>query len=319
VDTGPGRLGTPVNPERRRDRAGTAAPIAALVVLALVWGYNWVAIKVATEYVGPIDLSALRNGTAVVALFAALVVLRKPLRPTPLLPSVVLGLLQTTVFTLLQMTAVALGGAGRTAVLAYTMPFWVLLFAWPLLGERIRGLQWVAVGLAAIGLAFVLMPFDVHAGLAAKVLAIAGAVVWAASAVYLKWLRARYTVDLLALTAWQMLWGTIPLVALAALAAEPAPRVTLTFLAALGFIALPGTALAWLLWMFALSRLSAGIAGLASLATPVVGVLAAWMQLHEVPSATEWVGIACILGALGATGIVSVRAPAPAGGATRVA
>jgi drug/metabolite transporter (DMT)-like permease len=33
------------------------------------------------------------------------------------------------------------GAAGKTAVLVYTMPFWVLLLAWPILAERIRGLQ----------------------------------------------------------------------------------------------------------------------------------------------------------------------------------
>jgi drug/metabolite transporter (DMT)-like permease len=87
--------------------------------------------------------------------------------------------------------------------------------------------------------------------------------------------------------------------------------VTLPFVAALAFVALPGTALAWLLWMFALSRLPAGTAGLASLATPIIGVFAAWLQLGERPSGTEWVGIALIVAALvvvGAVGLEESRA-----------
>jgi len=44
------------------------------------------------------------------------------------------------------------GEAGKTAVLLYTMPFWVILLAWPILGERIRGLEWLAVILAFAGL-----------------------------------------------------------------------------------------------------------------------------------------------------------------------
>jgi drug/metabolite transporter (DMT)-like permease len=284
-----------------------AAPLAALAVLALIWGYNWVAIKVATAYAGPVDFGALRVGVGALALFAAMALMRRSLRPTPLAPTAVLALLQTSVFTLLQIVAVERGGAGKSAVLVYTMPFWVLLFAWPLLGERVRGAQWAAVALAAAGLALVLAPFDPQHGLDAKLIAVAGGVVWGASAVYLKWVRAHYDVDLLALTAWQMLLGTVPIVLLVPLAHEHTPSFTLPFIAALAFVALPGTALAWLLWMFALSRLPAGIAGLASLATPVVGVLAAWVQLHEVPSGTEFAGIACIVVALAVTGIVGLR------------
>ena len=41
--------------------------------------------------------------------------------------------------------ALAGGGAGRTSVLVFTMPFWTLLLAWPVLGERVRGLQWIAL------------------------------------------------------------------------------------------------------------------------------------------------------------------------------
>ena len=45
-------------------------------------------------------------------------------------------------------TALVDGGPGKTSILVFTMPVWVLLMGWPALGERVRGLQWVAVGLA---------------------------------------------------------------------------------------------------------------------------------------------------------------------------
>lgn len=292
------------------DRLGTG-PAAALVVLALVWGYNWIAIKVATQYSGPFAFAALRTAIAVVALFVALGVLRKPFKPTPVVPTMVLGLLQTTAFMLLQIVAVTIGGAGKTAVLAYTMPFWTIVLAWPFLRERIAGLQWVAVVLSAIGLAFVLAPFDVSAGLLPKILATAGALVWAFSAIWLKLMRRSYDVDLLSLTTWQMLWGVLPMLVFALLVPERPIVFTPAFIAALTFVALPGTALAWVLWMYALSRLSAGTAGLASLATPVIGVLAAWLQLGERPSTTEWIGIALIVAALAVTGVVGLRAAEP--------
>jgi drug/metabolite transporter (DMT)-like permease len=294
--------------ERRRN----TETVVALAVLSLLWGYNWVAIKVAMVDSGPIRFAALRTTIAVAALFLAMLALRRSLKPTPFVPTLILGLLQTTLFMLMQVSAVAMGGAGKTAVLTYTMPFWTILLAWPLLGERVRGLQWLAVALSALGLGFVLVPIDVQAGLLPKLLATTGAIFWALGAIWMKRVRARYDVDLISLTTWQMFWGVLPMIALALLVSERPIDFTPTFLAALGFVALPGTAFAWLLWMFALSRLQAGTAGLASLATPVVGVLGAWLQLGERPSGTEWTGIALILAALALTGAVGISRTAPA-------
>jgi drug/metabolite transporter (DMT)-like permease len=75
-------------------------------------------------------------------------------------------------------------------------------------------------------------------------------------------------------------------------------RYTPSFIAAMTFISVGGGALGWFLWMFILSRLPAGVAGIASLATPVVGVLAAAIQLHEIPSTGELIGMTLIVVAL---------------------
>jgi drug/metabolite transporter (DMT)-like permease len=269
---------------------------AALVVLALVWGYTWVVIKVATFDASPLIVATGRNALGVIVLFAVILILRRPLRPTPFLPTVILGLLQTTGWTLLQTYAVSLASAGKAAVLGYTMPFWVALLAWPLLGERITGARWAAFALAACGLAFVVAPLGA-ATAGADALAVGAGLVWAASAVWMKRLRARHDVDLLSLTTWQMLWGTIPLLVLTAIVPEQV-RWTTSFVASMAFLGILGAGLAWFLWMFILSRLPAGVAGIASLATPVVGVVLSAIQLHEIPSATELIGMMLILGAL---------------------
>lgn len=279
-------------------KRATRTAYAALLALTLVWGYNWVAIKIATHDADAFSISAIRSVLAVVSLFAALVLMRRSLRPTPLVPTIVLGLLQTTGFTLFQTLAVATGGAGKTAILAYTMPFWLAILAWPFLHERLTRTGWVVLALAALGLALVLTPLDLAAGLTSKLLAVAAAMSWAASAVYAKKLRARHDVELLPLTAWQMLFGSIPLVIAALLVPQHHVDLTPSFLASIVYIGLPGTGLAWLLWLFILHRLPASTAGFASLLTPVIGVLAAWLQLGERPGAFELAGMACIVAAL---------------------
>lgn len=275
---------------------GRAGAYGALVVLALVWGYTWVVIKVATQSASPYVVAGGRMALGAAVLFAALAITRRSLRPTPLVPTIVLGLLQTTGFTLLQTLAVSMTGAGKVAVLAYTMPFWVAILAWPILGERITGLRRVALALAAAGLALVVAPLP-RAAIAADAFAIAAGLSWAASAVWAKRVRARYRVDLLSLTAWQLLWGALPLVAIMIALPE---RIAWTpaFLGAMAFLGVAGAAFAWFLWLFILSRLPAGVAGIASLATPVVGVVAAALQLHEIPSRNELIGMTLIVGAL---------------------
>jgi drug/metabolite transporter (DMT)-like permease len=80
-----------------------------------------------------------------------------------------------------------------------------------------------------------------------------------------------------------------------------------TFIA-FGFVGLIAQSLGWLLWAFTLSRLPAGVAGIAMLATPVVGVCAAALQLHEIPSPAELTGMVLIVIAL----IVNALPPVPA-------
>lgn len=280
-----------MSPDRSRSEA-----YVALAVLALIWSYTWVVIKLATHDASPYVVAAVRPALGAIVLLGALAVMRRSLRPTPPRDTLILGLLQTTGFTLFQTIAVSLGGAGKTAVLVYTMPFWVALLAWPFLGEKIAGLRWVALALAAIGLAFVLAPLDARS-VVADGLAIVSGICWAASAVWAKRLRAKHDVELLSLTAWQMVWGSIPLLVVMAAVPEHV-RWTVPFVASMAFMVVLSQASAWVLWLFILSRLPAAVAGIASLATPVLGVGFAALQLHEIPSTTEMAGMALIVGAL---------------------
>ena len=293
--------------ERSEDRRaevprGTAARgcdlgVAALVLLAIIWGYHWVVMKIGLSYADPFAFAALRTLLGALGLFIVLVVLRRSLRPQAIGFTIVIGLLQTTGFIGLLMWALESGGAGKTSVLIYTMPFWLLLLAWAFLGERLRGMQWPSVGLALAGLLLVLSPWRLQ-GAFSSALALGGAVCWAASAIVVKELQKRQDVDLLSLTTWQMLFGSLPLIAIALLAGGGGPEWSAPFIWALAYNVILGNALAFLLWGFALRKLSAGAAGLGTLATPVIGIAAAWLQLRERPTAGEAAGMALIIVAL---------------------
>lgn len=282
--------------------------LLALAALAAIWGYNWVVMKVAVEDAAPFDFAALRSFYGALALFLVMIALRKPLRPPAIRGTLLYGVLHSGGAIGLMTWALVNGGAGKTSVLTYTMSFWSLLFAGIFLKERLQKGQWVSVGLAFGGLFFILLPFDLSSDLFSKGLAILGGICWALSSIVAKRMHQHAPPDLLSFTAWQMLFGSVPLLVISRLVSAPPIHWTPTFMGALLYNVIPGGAIAWLLWLYALTHLSTGTAGLGSLFTPVVGILAASFQLGEVPSLSESIGMGFILMALVFLSIQAIQA-----------
>jgi drug/metabolite transporter (DMT)-like permease len=175
------------------------------------------------------------------------------------------------------------------------MPFWVMVLAWPLLGEKIRGMQWLAVFSSLIGLVLIFDPLHLGGDLFSMSLAVMAGIFWALAVILAKKLHHRVPqLDLVSLTAWQMFFGSLPLVVVAFLVDAPPIDWSPRLFAAIGFNAILCNALAWLLWLYALQRLAAGVASMTSMLAPLIGVLAAWVQLGEQPSTSEIVGMLLI-------------------------
>lgn len=274
--------------------------LSALGVLTLVWGYNWVMMKVALRYAAPFTFAYSRTLGGGLCLLAVLFLFGRRFRPQHFWRVLLLGLLQTTLFIGFTTLALVHGGAGKSAVLVYTMPFWVILLAPFALKERIRGTQWFAVALAFAGLLLILSPWRQAPGLVSGLLALAAGLFWALSVLVAKKIPLSNAWDLLSLTAWQMLLGAVPLVAIAVIFPGRGTDWTPAYIGALAYNIVPANALAWLLWLFVVGRLPASVSGLGSLATPVVGVLAAWLQLGERPQPGEAAGMLLVLLALAA-------------------
>ena len=234
--------------------------------------------------------------------------MRKPLKPREVPSTIVLGVLQTTGFTGLIIWALVSGAAGKTSVLSFTMPFWVLLLAWPLLGEKIRGMQWGAVALALAGLVFIMQPWHLQGSKGSMSLAVLSGICWALSVIFHKRLTRRVPdLDLLSFTAWQMLFGSMPIVLFALGDLGEPIHWTPTYVAVLLYSVVLANALGWMAWLYALQRLPAGAASMSSMLIPVIAVLSAWWQLGERPSPLEAFGMACIVGALLLISWISIR------------
>lgn len=71
------------------------AAFLSLLVLTMIWGYNWVVMKIGIAYASALDFAALRLVLGALSLFLALIALRKPLRPKAVPGTILLGLMQT--------------------------------------------------------------------------------------------------------------------------------------------------------------------------------------------------------------------------------
>jgi drug/metabolite transporter (DMT)-like permease len=264
-------------------------------------------MKIGLNYSGPFQFVALRSTGSAAVFFLILVVLRRPIRPQNLGYCVALGLLQVTGNLGLIMWALTTGAVGRSSILNFSMPFWVLILPWPILGERTKGAAWAAIALAFAGLILIFNPVGPHGPLVSSAIALGSALFWAGATVITRIMHRHGQVDLLSLAAWQMLFGAIPLILVAFLVPARPIAWEAPFVLALLYSILGASVIAWLLWLFVLRHLPAGTAGVGTLAAPVISIVAAWLQLHELPSRLEATGMGLIVLALAVLTAVAVH------------
>jgi drug/metabolite transporter (DMT)-like permease len=267
-------------------------------------------LKEGLRFADPFDFAALRTLPGAILLFAAMAWMKKPLAPVALPRLALLGLFQTTGFVCFACWALVAGAVGKTTVLVFTFPFWTLLFAWPLLGERIRGLQWLAIGLAAVGLILVLEPWDLAGSFMSRVYAVLAGVCWAASSIIVKRWRNAGAFDLLSVTAWQMLLGSIAGIVIAWLVPSRPVVWTGYFVLVLVYGIVLGSVAGWLLWSYILKHLPAGIASLSMMAVPALGVLLSKLQYGEEPGRAEIFGMLMIGASLALLSWLTLRGEA---------
>lgn len=281
-------------------------PLRAIpLFLALAWGLNWPAVKIALGEVAPFSLRALGLGSGALLLLALAAVRREALLPPRGSRGAVLlgGLLSVAVFNLSTAFAQLATSTSRAAVLTFTMPLVSALLAWWWLGERPTRTRLVALALGGTGVLVLAWPLLRAQGLGPQapplrglVLPLVAALGWAAGTVLAK--RWPMAGGRLTITAWQLGVGAACGLAGALLAGEPwpawpTPRVAL----ALAFHIVLATAAAYALWFELVDRVSVTVSSLTTLAVPVVGVLGAMVLVGDRPDGADWLGFGLVLGA----------------------
>jgi len=289
---------------------------AALLLVTVIWGVNFVSARFALDAMTPWGFRAVSFGAGAAILFGLAPVLRVRLRlrrRIDLLHLAVAGTFGIAGFGVLSAVSLLNTTAGRTSIVVYTMPIWVAVLGRVWLGERLDGRRAVAVWIGVAGLAVLLLPLLRGEPSLGELAALGAALSWALGTVYLKW--AGVDAAPLAITAWQVCAGAV--VSAVALALDGGPvfhaAPTAAAWAGIAYSTLIGTVFAYVLWFQVVQRLPASVAGLGTLLVPVFGMAAGMLMLGERPTIPDLVGFALIFLA----GLLALGGPAGPASRTR--
>ena len=275
-----------------------------LMVTAVAWGLNWPVMKLLMREWPPFSFRIFAGGGAILVLLAiarwqgdALLPKRDQWRRL-----VVASFLNVSSWSLVAPLSLFWLDASEAAIIAYTMPVWATILAWPFLGEqptwqRIAGLL---LGMAGVTL---LMAGQLASVPAAEVWAklpgagfiLLTALMFASGTVFTK----RFPVQMppVPMVAWQLAIGLSPVVLVGLLFEEINwSGITAIGWGCLAYVGLVAQVLAYLAWFRALNRLPASTAAMGSLLVPVVGVLSSGLLLGEALGGRHFAALALTLG-----------------------
>jgi drug/metabolite transporter (DMT)-like permease len=293
----------------RSPAAPQAAPASSLLlvaILTLVWGCNWPVLKLGVTELAPLTFRASTLPFAALGLLLIAKLSGDSIR----IPRAWWGrLVALAFFNIAGWNALILFGvqqmpAGRSAIIAYTLPIWSVLFSLWLLHEPLSGRKIVGLVLGMCGMAVLLGEEVVNVRRApiGTLLILGAAMSWGFGTVLLR--RWAPPLPQNTLTGWMMLLGWIP-IALAAPAFDPHPLSSLATMSGTAWVAvlynifMAGTVAHWA-WFRMARTLPVAVSSLSSLPVPVVGVLSGMLLLGERPGASEFLALILVLASLAA-------------------
>ena len=286
----------------------TSAEKQNIILLKLVggaffWGGTFVSGRIVAPHLPAFDASALRYlcGGAAMLLLLFLYGGWRPVTGRDLIWLALMGIAGVVSFNLFFFAALQHITASRAALIVSTNPIGVLLGARLVFGDKLNGRQMAGIILSSIGAAMVAAsrPDVVLApDRWGDILALGCGASWVAYALLARKAAAR--VPPLTSAGYSTLIGTVILVAMAAphASAEKLAALSWQSWAAVGFMGLCGTALAFKWFIDGISSLGAGRTAQFNNLVPVFAVMLSRVVLGEHPSVGSLLGGAVVIAGL---------------------
>lgn len=274
-------------------RGRRGAVDASLLLVAAFWGASYVAVKVATEHMPPLEFLSWRFGLTFVLLLPALRPLAHAQARKALPGALLLGANLLTVFVC-ETFGVTLTSAAHAAFLISLNVAFTPLCEWILLEQRPSRATWIVVGLSVGGAGLLAFQEGAEGTMAlGDGLIVAAAFLRGVMVTLTRRWGLRNGLPTLTLTAVQMgvlFIGSLVLMGLFERTRLVPPPSAQAFWVALGFLVLFCTLLAFLVQNHATRRTSASRVALLMGSEPVFGALAATLLLGEHLSHMGWIG-----------------------------
>lgn len=290
---------------------GNPPPLRMLWITA-AWGSCFVAITIALNSAPALWIAALRALIAGAALALLTGIQRVPI-PRDLRTWALVGCLGVVNIALgfATMFGAATGmSTGIASVLTNAQPILILLPAWWLYRERPTPRAIVAGGIGFVGLLVIALPSGLGSG---AWVALTSAVATTAGTLISRTVQA----DSRFVAAAQLLIGGVILASAATLADGP-PRINwnISFILALLFMSLVGTAATTVAWFTETGRARLDLLAAWTLLVPVFGILLSLLFLREGPDLWGWIGTGIVLISMALLAAGSRRRTSPAGTAS---
>ena len=269
-----------------------------LIALVVVWGSHWVVVKVGLETIPPFTYGVMRLVGGIVVLALLMVVTgRLRLPPRADWPVVIsYGLLAVALGITMMNLALPHIPAGRSSILAYTIPLWVVLFmavlarTLPTRGEAVG----LVMGLG--GLALLLNPIAIDWGaegaLLGSLLLVVGAMGGALALIHVRfhpWRGTPFDTQI-----WQLLVALVPISLLMLLLERgDLAQIHWDLPTALAILYSGPLATAFAFWASQMIVRDLGplTTGIGYLGAPVVGVIAGLLILGEALTLLDLAGV----------------------------
>lgn len=276
----------------------TKRQIVSLVAFTAIYAVCFAAIKAGLVFAPPLRFAGWRAFIAGVAVLAVAVWLRHPGFPRRRNWPALLGLAltSTTVAFAAMFLSPGRTGAGIASVLGNTQPLFAIVLGKLILREPMTRNRITALVLGLAGVTLITYPVldsDAYA-VGGAALALMASASTAAGSVIAK--RIRMQDELLAITAWQLILGSLPLFVASAAVEREAPIIwSGPFVGLLLFLALIGTSLVTVMWYWLVEHDQVSRLTLFLFLVPAFGLVVAALTLGERINLVEIVGIGVIV------------------------
>lgn len=278
-----------------------------MIVLTLTWGLNQVAIKISNEGYNPVFLTVARSSIAAVLVFAwcRLRGIRLFENDGTLWPGIIVGAMFGLEFILI-FFGLDYTTAARGTLMVNTMPFWVLIGAHFLLGERMTRVKFGGLLLAFCGVVLVFsdeLSLPDAAALKGDFMLLAAGLLWGGTTLVIKRTSlAEASAEKTLL--YQLLVSALVSAPLIPLAGPVLRDVTAMATASLLYQAVFVVAFTYVLWFWLMRRYPASGLSSFTFLSPVFGVLGGGLLLGEPLSWRIFAALTMI-----AAGLVLVNRP----------